>query len=252
MDRRDAVVARLGAAGCIAPAEEADELLAADPDGPTLEAWLRRREDGEPLAWIVGSTRFGAGRVRVAPGVYVPRPQSEELARRAAAVLPAGGRLLDLGTGSGALAAAVAAAVPTAAVVGLDLSPVAAACARSNGVPAVVADLAAAPVRPGSVDVVVAVAPYVPTEALALLPSDVQRHEPRLALDGGPDGLDLVRAVVRAAASALRPGGALLLELGADQDVPLTPTLAAAGFAPPAPWTDDHDDLRGLTTTLRP
>lgn len=221
-------------------------MLAADPDHSTLEAWLRRREQGEPLAWIVGSTVFGGRRLRIEPGVYVPRPQSEELARRAAAVLPAGGTLLDLGTGSGAVAAAVASLAPSASVIGLDLSPAAARCARSNGVPAAVADLAVVPIRPASVDVVVAVAPYVPTDALRLLPPDVQRHEPRLALDGGTDGLDLVRAVGRTAAGALRPGGWLLVELGADQDVFLGPDLAAAGFSEPETWTDEDGDLRGL------
>jgi release factor glutamine methyltransferase len=240
------VIRRLGAAGCIAPEEEAGALHAAAPDGTTLETWLRRREQGEPLAWIVGATTFGGRSLHVAPGVYVPRPQSEELARRAAAALPPAGVLLDLGTGSGALAATVAAAVPGAMVVGLDLDPVAAACARANGVPAVVADLGAAPIRPGAVDVVVAVAPYVPTDALRLLPADVQRHEPRRALDGGPDGLDLVRAVVRTAATVLGPGGHLFLELGGDQDDALAPTLAAAGLATVVTWADAHDDLRGL------
>jgi release factor glutamine methyltransferase len=250
-DRRDIVISRLAAAGCVAPEEEAGAMLSAEPDDATLETWLRRREQGEPLAWIVGSTLFDGRRLRMEPGVYVPRPQSEGLARRAAAVLPADGTLLDLATGSGAVAAVAAALVPTAVVVGLDLSSTAARCARSNGVPAAVADLAAAPIRSASVDVVVAVAPYVPTDALRLLPPDVQRHEPRRALDGGADGLDLVRAAVRAAARVLRPGGWILLELGADQDVRLGPALTAAGFAEATTWTDDDGDLRGLAAALR-
>lgn len=248
--RRGAVAARLGAAGCIAPEDEAGALLAAGPDDPTLERWLLRREQGEPLAWIVGSTELGGHRIGMTAGVYVPRPQSEELARRAAGALPDGGRLLDLGTGSGAVAALVGARVPSASVVGLDLDPQAVRCARSNGVTAAIADLAAVPVRPGSIDVVVAVAPYVPTGSLHLLPADVQRHEPRRALDGGADGLDLVRAVVRTAAQALRPSGHLLLELGGDQDIVLATDLLAAGFTRPTTWTDEHDDLRGLATQL--
>lgn len=212
---------------------------------------MQRREGGEPLEWIVGTAVFAGRRLRIAPGVYVPRPQSEELARRAAARLPPGGVLLDLGTGSGALAAAVA-ALAGARVVGLDLDPAAVRCARSNGVAAAVADLGAAPVRPASIDVVVSVAPYVPTDALRLLPADVQRHEPRRALDGGADGLDLVRAVVRTAAVVLHPGGWLLLELGDDQDERLAPALAEAGFTDVEPWTDDHDDLRGLAARLAP
>lgn len=250
-DRSAEVTARLRAAGCIAAEEEAAALLAARPGPDVLEGWLRRREDGEPLAWIVGTATFGGRPRRVDPGVYVPRPQSEELAHRAAAALPAGGRLLDLGTGSGAVAAVIADRVPGAVVVGVDRSAAAVRCARANGVAAVHADLAAAPVRPRSIDVVVAVAPYVPTDALRLLPPDVQRHEPRLALDGGADGLDLVRSVARTAAAALRPGGWLLVEVGGDQDRALVPTLAALGFAPATPWPDADGDLRGLSTRLR-
>lgn len=244
--RRATVVARLQAAGCVAAGEEADELLAAAPDEATLAGWLGRRERGEPLAWITGTVRFCGRTVRVDPGVYVPRAQTEDLARRAAAVLPPGGRAVDLCTGCGAVAAHLRAAVPSAAVVGVDLDLRAAACARRNGVPAIAADLAAG-LRPGlGVDVVTAVAPYVPTGGLRLLPADVQRYEPRRALDGGPDGLDLVRRVVGAAAGLLRPGGWLLLEVGGDQDAALAPALHAAGFGEAAPWRDEDGDLRGV------
>lgn len=250
-DLHASVAARLAAAGCIAAEAEATALLADDPGPVTREARLRRREDGEPLAWIVGWTELAGRRIRIEPGVYVPRPQSAALARRAADALPRGGRLLDLGTGSGAIAAVVAALVPTATVLGVDRSATAARGAAANGVRAVIADLGAAPVRPRSIDVVVAVPPYVPTDALRLLPSDVRRHEPRLALDGGADGLDPARAVVRTAAEVLRPGGSLLVELGADQDQRLAPALAAAGFAPAETWADAHGDLRGLHAVLR-
>jgi release factor glutamine methyltransferase len=244
-DRRTTeVAARLAAAGCIAAEEEAAAMLSACPSPPVLESWLARRSDGEPLAWIIGTCPFAGVTVAVAPGVYVPRPQTAELARRAAAVLPPGGRLVDLCCGSGAVAVAVRSLVPSARVVGIDLSAVAVRCATTNGVPAVRADVGAVPLRPASVDVVVAVAPYVPTEALALLPSDVQRHEPRVALDGGTDGLALVRAVVSAAAGLVRPGGALLLELGGDQ----ADALALDGFTATETWYDEEGDLRGLIT----
>ncbi len=94
-------------------------------------------------------------------------------------------------------------------------------------------------------DVVTAVAPYVPTVELRVLPADVQRYEPRVALDGGADGLQLVRRVIAAAATLLRPGGWLLLELGGDQDRALAPTFAASGFDLVTPWCDDDGDLRG-------
>ena len=242
---RDVVVGRLRAAGCVAAEAEADELLAAAPDAATLETWVCRREQGEPPAWIIGSTIFCDRPLHVAPGVYVPRSQSEELARRAAALLPEHGRAVDLCTGTGAVAARLATEVPTATVIGVDIDARAASCARRNGVVAVVADLAE-PLRPGRFDVVTAVAPYVPTRSLELLPADVQRFEPRLALDGGDDGLDLVRRVVAAAGGLLRGGGWLLIEVGGDQADPLGPAFAAAGFAAITPWTDDDGDLRGV------
>ena len=89
---REPLVERLRAAGCVAAEEEADEMLAGATDPTTLDRWVARRTDGEPLAWIVGATTFCGIRLRVDPGVYVPRPQTEDLARRAVALLPTGGR----------------------------------------------------------------------------------------------------------------------------------------------------------------
>ncbi len=244
--RFEAVTARLAAAGCVAPAQEAALLLDGAADQSVLEARLARREQGEPLAWITGSILFCGRRLSVDPGVYVPRGQTEELARRAAALLVDHGRALDLCTGAGAVASHLRAAVPTAAVLGVDLDPVAAACARRNGVPTIVGDLAE-PVRPGiRLDLVTAVAPYVPTDELRLLPADVVRYEPRLALAGGGDGLDVVRRIVATAAAHLAPGGWLVLEVGGDQDEVLGPTLATHGFAIVDPWRDEDGDLRGL------
>jgi release factor glutamine methyltransferase len=240
------VVNRLSAAGCVAADEEAEELIAAAPDDSTLEVWIRRREHGEPLAWIIGTVLF-CGRTRyVDQGVYVPRYETEELARRASELLAGdGGRAVDLCTGAGAIAAHLMAEVPAATVVGTDLDQRAALCARRNGVFALVTELGE-PLRPHVFDVVTAVAPYVPTGKLALLPADVQRYEPRLALDGGDDGLDVVRQIVVTAARLLRPGGWLLTELGGDQDKGLGPTLAASEFSTATPWFDEDGDLRGL------
>ena len=234
------------AAGCVAADEEAADFVAAAPDAATLEAWLARREQGEPPAWITGRIDFCGRGLRVAPGVYVPRRQSEELARRAAALLPPSGRAVDLCTGAGALASHLQHEVPNAFVVGVDLDPVAAACARSNGVPTLVADLGAALHGDGTFDVITAVAPYVPTDELRLLPSDVQRYEPRAALDGGDDGLDLVRRVVEAASRLLRPSGWVLIEVGGDQDDALASTFEMNGFDPVTPWHDHDGDLRGI------
>jgi release factor glutamine methyltransferase len=243
---RAAVVARLVAAGCIAATEEAVELIAAAPDATVLEQWLRRREAGEPPGWITGRMEFCRRPLHLASGVYVPRVQTEELARRAAMRLPDHGRAVDLCTGAGAIAAHLLHEVPTATVFGVDLDLAAAACARRNGVLAVAADLDAALHGAHTFDVVTAVAPYVPTGDLRLLPTDVQRYEPRAALDGGADGLDLVRRVIEAAARLLRSGGWLLTEIGGNQDHALAATLAAHGFAVTEPWFDEDGDLRGI------
>jgi release factor glutamine methyltransferase len=240
------VIDRLRAAGCVAAEEEADQLVEAAPDGSALQVWLERREKGEPLAWITGTTRFCGHTVKVDPGVYVPRGQSEQLARRAAALLPGiGGRVADLCTGSGAIAVHLSAEVPGATVVGVDNDRRAVACARRNGVAACIGDLHC-PLRPAAFDVVTAVAPYVPTEDLRFLPADVQRYEPRSALDGGPDGLAVLRRIVDAAAHLLRAGGWLLTELGGDEDESLLPILAATGFDSVGTWFDEDGDLRGL------
>jgi release factor glutamine methyltransferase len=241
-----AVVARLRAAGCVAAEEEAHDLLTAAPDESVLEDWLTRRERGEPLPWITGRLEFCGRWLHVAPGVYVPRIQSEELARRAGRKLPEHGRAVDLCTGAGAIAAHLTAEVPTASVIGVDLDPTAVACAERNGVRAALGDLGQ-PLGPEhSFDVVTAVPPYVPTGELRLLPPDVQRYEPRVALDGGADGLDVARRVVSAASRLLAPGGWLLIEVGGDQDSGLAPDLAAAGFRDAEAWRDEDGDLRGL------
>ena len=240
---------RLEAAGCVAADEEAEEMVHRAPDRRTLEGWVERRGRGEPLAWIVGSVTFCGIDVVVDPGVYVPRHQTEELARRAAGLLPAGGRAADVCCGSAAVGRYLLEAVPGATVAATDIDPVAARCAGRNGVPAVVCDLGAA-LRVDAFDVVSAVAPYVPTAAIGFLPADVQRFEPRRALDGGGDGLDLLRRLVHRAAALLRPGGWLVTELGGDQDRELGPELAAAGFGPAEAWHDGDGDLRGVAARL--
>ncbi len=247
-----AVIERLMGAGCLAPEEEAEELMAAARDEATLEASIRRREAGEPLAWITGTMRFCGHNVRVDPGVYVPRIQTEVLAARGAELMAARGRTsraVDLCTGTGAIALHLMASVPGAAVVAVDSERLAAACARRNGVPAVVGDLGQ-PLGRRDFDVVTAVAPYVPTADLRFLPADVQRYEPRIALDGGSDGLELVRRVVATAAALLRPGGWLLTEVGGEQDRGLAATLEACGFGAAATWSDEDGDLRGLAAQL--
>ncbi len=244
-----AVSARLARAGCVAAHEEAEELVALAADDPlVLETLVARRAAGEPLAWVTGTTRFCGHSVVVHRGVYVPRWQTEPMARRAVALLPERGVAVDLCTGSGAVAAVLAGARPAATVLATDLDPAACACAAANGVRVHHGDLDG-PVPPnlaGAVDVVTAVPPYVPTWALPTLPSDARDHEPPLALDGGHDGMAVLRRVVAAAGRLLRRDGTLLVELGADQDRLLEGALATAQLVVRRRLVDADGDLRAV------
>ena len=239
--------------GCVAAEEEARELIAAaGGDASAAHILADRRLTGEPLAWITGQATFGEHSVVVHPGVYVPRWQSLELARRAAARLPADGTAIDLCTGSGAIAAAVGAARPGARIVATDSDERAVACARANGVEAWRGDLFAplpASLR-AATDVVVSVVPYVPSAELHLLPRDTLAFEDASHYDGGPAGLALLRQVVTEAPAYLRPGGALLVELGGDQADLLRPVLDGSGFGSVETWSDEDGDLRGLEATF--
>jgi release factor glutamine methyltransferase len=231
---RSRVLHALAAGGSVDPVAEADALLDASNAGAgPLEELLARRLAGEPLAWITGWVRFCAARVRVDPGVFVPRPQTEALALRAAALLPADGIAVDLCAGSGAVAVVLGTARPRATVFATDVDPAAVACARRNGVDALLGDLdEPLPLQlRHRVDVVTAVVPYVPTEELHLLPRDVLAHEPRRALDGGPRGTVMLERATRAATRWLRPGGSVLLELGGEQAVELSTTMLDAGLS---------------------
>ncbi len=250
---RDHVIRVLAEAGCVAPSAEADEFIrAAGSDGAILERSLTRRIAGEPVAWITGSTMFCEETLRVAPGVYVPRPQTEALARRAAELLPSHGVAVDLCTGSGAIARVLAVSRPDARVVATELEPTAVACARSNGVIVFEGSLDDPVPRDleGRVDVLTAVVPYVPTDELRLLPSDVLLYEPPLALDGGIDGTALLREVARRSPRWLRPGGRLLLELGGDQLGIVGPLLRDLGFDAVEKMRDADNDVRAVCARL--
>lgn len=253
-DRSEAA-RRLAAAGCVAAEAEAEELAAsASGDDEMLAALVERRSSGEPLAWITGTTLFCGHSVAVTAGVYVPRWQSEQLARRAAALLPPGGRAIDLGTGSGAIACALLDRRPDASVLGTERDPVAARCARRNGVNVVDGDLFEGVPSSwrGTVDVIVAVLPYVPTDEIVYLPRDVRDFEPIVALDGGEDGLAVVRRAVGHVREWLRDGGRALFELGGDQLDLITPILETARLKTAGVITDTDGDLRGIEAVAAP
>ncbi|GAC1574099.1 MAG: putative protein N(5)-glutamine methyltransferase [Candidatus Dormibacteria bacterium] len=252
-DDLEGLTALLSGAGFIAAEEEAGELLdSAAGDRALLDALVARRLTGEPLAWITGRVGFCGLEIRVDPGVYVPRWQSERLARRAAERLPATGLAIDLCTGTGALARTLMAAHPGARVVASELDDRAVACARANGVETYLGDLFA-PLPGdlvGQVDVVVGVVPYVPTPALPLLQRDTFAFESPLSYDGGADGTEILRRVLTGSRRFLRPGGALLLELGGKQADLLGEDLSRLGFAGAQVLVDDDGDLRGIEATL--
>lgn len=238
----------LAAAGCVAAEEEAVELIGSTRDPTALAALVARRVAGEPLAWLVGTARFCDLDVVVDPGVYVPRWQSETLARRAAALLPPDGTAVDVATGSGAVAAVLRHLRPGARVLATELDPVAAACARRNGVDVLLGPLdepLPADVT-GAVDVLCAVLPYVPTDALHLLPRDVVTYEPRRALDGGPGGLTLVAELVTRSTRWVRPDGWLLLEVGGDQVDRVAALMGSVGYTDADVLSDADGDPRGV------
>jgi release factor glutamine methyltransferase len=212
----DALVARLRAAGCVFAEDEAVLLLGTDAAGESLERLVERRVAGEPLEQVLGWAEFDGMRIAVAPGVFVPRRRSELLVRIGAGLLEdrPTSVVVDLCCGTGALGAAIARRTPGAEVHGADLDPDAVACARRNLAHVHEGDLFGAlpPALRGRIDLVVVNAPYVPTDAIALMPPEARDHEHRIALDGGSDGLDLHRRIAADARTWLAPGGAVVIE----------------------------------------
>lgn len=208
-------VGRLRAAGSVFAEDEA-ALLEGTAAGPDLERMVAARVQGAPLAHVLGWAEVCGVRVRVDPGVFVPRPRTERLIEKAIDVTPAGSVVVDLCCGSGVVAAVLAARVPGLRIHATDIDPAAVACARSNlpGQHVHEGDLLdpLPDALRGTVDTITLNAPYVPTDDLRLLPREFRDHEPRHALDGGPDGLDLHRRVATVATGWLRPGGHLLTE----------------------------------------
>jgi release factor glutamine methyltransferase len=244
-----ALVARLRAAGCVFAEEEAGLLLAAAGPGE-LAALVDRRVAGEPLEQVLGWASFCGLRIALEPGVFVPRRRTEFLAREAIARTRSGAVVLDLCCGSGALAASIAAAVPEIELHAADVEPAAVRCARGNlpGASVHEGDLFAAlpPGLRGRIDVLVANVPYVPAGEVALMPPEARDHEPRRALDGGADGLDVLRRVAAAAPEWLAPGGWLLSEVSERQAPVAVAVLAHAGLEA----STAEDDELGATVVV--
>ena len=214
-------VARLRASGSVFAEDEADLLLAEARTPAELEAMVEQRVGGRPLEVIVGWAEFCGLRIVVEPGVFVPRRRTEVLVREATAV--GGSVVLDLCCGTGAVGAALHAAAGGVELYASDIEPAAVRCARRNVEPiggqVFGGDLfepLPASLR-GRVDLLVVNVPYVPTDAIALMPPEAREHEPHVTLDGGPDGVDIQRRVAAEAGEWLAPGGRLLIETSREQ-----------------------------------
>ena len=268
----DAAVARLAAAGIERPREEALRLLALAlgtdrggvlarrPDAlppaveASLERFLARRVAREPLQYLTGEQEFRGLAMAVDGRVLIPRPETEEVVEALLALdLPAGGAVADLGTGSGCIAIALKVARPDLTVLALDRSSEALEVARANAGRHEVAvtfeegDFARPPVSwNGRLDAVVSNPPYVSQEEWEGLAPEVRLHEPRVALVPGETGLEAYRALLPAAFRLLRPGGALVLELGWRSAAPVRALAGEAGFRD----VDVRRDLRGLERIL--
>ena len=233
---RDVVVRTLRSAGCVYAEDEARLLLAEARTQVHLEALIRRRCAGEPLEHVLGWAELCGIRVRVEPGVFVPRRRTEMLAFTALALVPRPDAVVvDACCGTGAVGAVLLRRHPGIELHATEVDAAAASLARAT-LPAAsvhVGDLLAplpASLRHG-VDLVVANAPYVPTAEIATLPAEARVHEPRAAYDGGPDGLALHRRLAAEAGAWLRPGGHVVVEAAEDLSHGSAAVFAAAGFA---------------------
>ncbi|GAA2059303.1 putative protein N(5)-glutamine methyltransferase [Williamsia deligens] len=238
------IVGELRAAGCVFAEDEARVLMETPPDA--RGALLARRVAGEPLEHVVGWVEFAGARLHVAPGVFVPRRRTEALVRVA---LPhaEGAVVLEMCCGVGAVAHAIADRTRPRDVIAVDIDPAATDCARRNlpHADVVTGDLfePLPTALQGTVDVLVANAPYVPTGAVGTMPREARDHEPVVALDGGPDGLDIARRIVEQAPSWLSPGGILAIETSAGQAPSLAALMTAQGLAAEIVVDDDVDGL---------
>lgn len=231
------VVARLRAAGCVWAEDEAAMLQAAAASPTELDALVARRVAGEPLELVLGWVEFLGRRLVVAPGVFVPRRRSELLARTTLAEVAARADPTD----PVVVVEMCCGVAPVASCLGTDVevhaSDVSRAALDCAGVNAPRARLHAGDLYDalpddllGRVDVLVANAPYVPTARIAEMPPEARDHEPREALDGGADGVDLHRRLASGAPSWLRPGGVLVVETSPSQAALTTAAMAGSGL----------------------
>jgi release factor glutamine methyltransferase len=251
------ITATLRSAGCVFAEDEAALLLEAAADG-ALERMVERRVAGEPLEVIVGWAQFCGLRIEIDPGVFVPRRRTELIVQEAARLVTPSDRpvvVLDLCCGSGALGVALAHLLPVR-LYAADVEPAAVRCARRNvaavGGQVFEGDLdepLPASLR-GRVDLLVANVPYVPTAEIGLMPPEAREHEPLVTLDGGADGLDVLRRLASVAPRWLAPGGHLLVETSEEQAAVAVDVLTANGLQARTVW-DEELEATVVVGTLR-
>ncbi|MFE1287405.1 putative protein N(5)-glutamine methyltransferase [Streptomyces sp. NPDC058751] len=232
----DPVVAALRSAGCVFAEDEAELIRSTARTPDEAAAMVDRRVAGLPLEHVLGWAEFHGLRISLDPGVFVPRRRTEFLVEQAVALAHGASLVVDLCCGSGAVGAALAASLGGPELHAADIDPAAVRCARRNVAPFAgrvhEGDLFAAlpTTLRGRVDVLAANVPYVPTGEVGLLPSEARDHEPLAALDGGADGLDLVRRVADEAPRWLARGGCLLVETSERQAPTAVEAFARAGL----------------------
>jgi release factor glutamine methyltransferase len=249
---RSVIVATLRNAGCVFAEDEAELLISAALTPGELHDMVQQRVSGQPLEYVLGWAEFCGLRIAVEPGVFRPRPRTEFLVGEAITLARgtdgSAGQptvVVDLCCGSGALGVALAAALPEVDLHAVDLDPAAVRCARRN------VAAAGGQVYEGDlyeplpttllrrVDLLVANAPYVPREEIELMPPEARLHEALMSLDGGADGLDILRRVITSAPAWLAPRGHLLVESSKRQAPQLVETLAGAGLIPRVATSDE-------------
>ncbi len=243
----DEIVGRLRAAGCVYAEDEARLLVEEAESADELEAMVARRVAGEPLEHLLGWVEFAGRRIIVGPGVFVPRRRTEILVNEAGRLAGQGSIVVDLCCGAGAIGAALLETCEGIELYAADIDPAAVASARLNLEPeghVHEGDLfdALPDELKGRVDIVVVNAPYVPTDAIALMPPEAREHEATVALDGGADGVDVHRRIAAEVGSWLVPDGYVVIETSQEQ-VPLT--IAALGTHGFSAWVEHDEEVDG-------
>jgi release factor glutamine methyltransferase len=246
------LTARLRAAGCVYAEDEAALLTEAARTPDHLETMVSQRIAGQPLETVLGWAQFLGRRIVVEPGVFVPRRRTEHLVRQAVAAARPPAVVIDLCCGYGAVGALLAQAGFD--VHAADIDPVAVRCARRNiGTGHVYQGDLYQPLPAtlrGRVDVIAANAPYVPTHIIPTMPPEARNHEPHTALDGGPDGLDIARRIVKEAPDWLTPRGHLLIQTSVGQAPHLADAMTTHGLTPRVAHDDELDATVVIGTGL--